>query len=594
MASVARLAPLLLLAGGALFGGSPARAAEDEQRPNRNLEPLPRAVAFGVTDEGRFNVKAAEIIEHEIQRTFASLGEVTGGRALLVRRFGVLSVPALRTSMVRAQNVTETWNAILTVGALRDAEGAAVEIKAALKPLLRHLTDIHSEIHIRGFAALTLGCFPWPEGVVPKRYREMVDWYNPVPGPALATDQAARTLQEARRGIVLRVSDKQMFNSVAALFALAKMGGEDARKELLANLPAVFANSAPKRALLLARAFLREADSKPFFGPDGLKNDESRIRSSAALALAVAMLQVKPAAWTLDGGAMLKKLRTTHPLASSDDENVFARGVCAYVNQQNEQWKKLWECAITPSTKRNCAGAASQMLIFCELPWFKEAVVKQAAKPGDSMKEPVLALSLLRAGRAGTPEARDVTLRWLKSKSRRPASNSRWDPRWYAAIGLLRALQDGRLSGQAERVEAIETLRGAVEKTIHKSAAIHPVLERVLAEHGDRITAPKDAALYRLPRAALDEVEQSFVCPYGLLAGDPIDACVRRVNDALWEVFGLNALTPNKPGEVRQQPQRYLKRYLEAYPYFSRLEFLPERGFRPLPAYEPGPLVIDR
>ena len=66
------------------------------------------------------------------------------------------------------------------------------------------------------------------------------------------------------------------------------------------------------------------------------------------------------------------------------------------------------------------------------------------------------------------------------------------------------------------------------------------------------------------------------------------------MNDAVWEIFGLNALTPNKPGEVRQQPQRYLKRYLEVYPYFSRLEFLSERGFRPLPAYEPGPLVIDR
>ena len=54
-------------------------------------------------------------------------------------------------------------------------------------------------------------------------------------------------------------------------------------------------------------------------------------------------------------------------------------------------------------------------------------------------------------------------------------------------------------------------------------------------------------------------------------------------------------LAPNKPGEVGQQPERYLKRYLSAYPYFSRLEFLTERGFRYLPVPDSSSeLVLDR
>ena len=61
------------------------------------------------------------------------------------------------------------------------------------------------------------------------------------------------------------------------------------------------------------------------------------------------------------------------------------------------------------------------------------------------------------------------------------------------------------------------------------------------------------------------------------------------------KIYGLDNLTKNKPGEVAQQPERYLLRYLRAYPYFSRLEFFERRGFRDLPAYaDPSELVIDR
>ena len=47
---------------------------------------------------------------------------------------------------------------------------------------------------------------------------------------------------------------------------------------------------------------------------------------------------------------------------------------------------------------------------------------------------------------------------------------------------------------------------------------------------------------------------------------------------------GLDSLRPPKPDDKTKQVERYLKRYLERYPYFSRLEFLEERGFRPVEA----------
>jgi hypothetical protein len=586
------LACALLTCFGALGVGS--LHAEEAQREK---EPIPRIVAFPVETDSRLQAEARALIDLEIQRTFSSLGDVARGRELLVRRFGVLSAPSLVSVLQRSANETETWNAALTVGALRDVEGGAFDLKSALAPLWRLADDRGNSPHTRAFCCLALGCFPWPEGKLPKRYEELAAYYEAVPGPARAMKIGVRDLGETRRVLLKRAQDKHAFSSVSALLAMAKMGGAELRTGLFdAPLPE-YANSEPKRALLLARSFLQAEDAKPYFGLDGLKNDETRIRAAAALALAVAMLMEDPVPWTLEVDRLLKELKTAHMQLPGEDEAVFARGVAAHLSQQADEWKELWACAVTPSSKRNCAEAACQMLLFCEEPWFREDVVSWARKPGDAMKDSVLGLVLLRAGEMATPEAFAAVNDWLRSKSLRPASNTRWDPRWYATIGLLRALHAGRFVGQSERREVVETLRSALQrKIIHREAPIRAALERALEEHGDRIVAPKDAALYHLPLAALREVERSFPCPFGLLAGDPTDACVRRVNDMIWRIYGLDALKPNKPGEVSQQPERYLKRYLTPYPYFSRLEFLVRRGYRDLPAYDTSAsdLVFDR
>ena len=592
--------PLALRAAACLTLGLlllPGDARSEESQEARNREPVPRIVAFRLASDSRLNVEARNQIDGVIQRTFSSLGDVSRGRDLIVRRFGVLAVPSLENILKRSTNETETWNAAMTVAALRDVEGGALELKACIGPLVTLADDRSQTPHLRGFCCLALGSFPWPEGVLPVRYQEMTDYYIAVPGPARMFKKGVKELEAARRVLLKRAADKLAFSSTSALLAIAKTGGDELFRGLLDAKDLTYANANPKRALLLTKAFLSWPDPRAFLGLDGLRNDESRIRSAAALGLAISMLLEDAPGWTKGDAPILKELKTANMHLVNDEEAVFARGVYAYKNQQDDEWRDLWTCATTPSTRRNCAAAACQMLIFCDQPWLRTEIVEWAKKPSEAFKHDALrGLVSLRAGEMGTPDALEPVYDWLSSKSMRPASNPRWDPRWYATIGLLRSLARGRLVGQAERRMAIETLRSALRrKVIAKGAAIRPVLERVLEDHGDRIVAPKESALYHLPVQALRDVENSFRCPYGLIAADPLEACVRRVNDMVLDIYGLDNLTKNKPGEVAQQPERYLLRYLREYPYFSRLEFFERRGFRDLPAYtEPTDLVIDR
>jgi len=63
----------------------------------------------------------------------------------------------------------------------------------------------------------------------------------------------------------------------------------------------------------------------------------------------------------------------------------------------------------------------------------------------------------------------------------------------------------------------------------------------------------------------------------------------------VYEIFNLKGITWKQGGDnTKQQPERYLKRYLEAYPYFTRLEFLTERGRRAPAALPPGVEGLDR
>ncbi len=581
----------LLVAALVLLGAGPRATAEDD----RELEPIPRIVVFADPAEGGRDMQTQREVEFETQRSFASLGNVVRGRELLVRRFGILSVSRLVDLLQKNKAQSQVWNSALTVGALRDTEGPALELKAALRPLVR-IVATSPNPHERAFAAIALGCFHWPESEVPELYRERADWYAAVPGPERRTVRGARALQDARKELVRLSNDKVAFTRVAALLALAKMGGPDVRQAYLAHKLDPFANPAPHRADLLARALLVAGDVKPYL--NGLREEETPIRASAALAISVALLQEKRAPWTTDSSTVLKVLKggTIKAHLADGAEAVFARGVCALQNQANDEWREIWRLATQHTTERHVAEAAAQILRFCELPWLRKAIVTWAVQPLVDLKPSVLAMVLLRAGEQGSPEALEALVKWLESRSKRPTPTARWDPRWYAAVGLLRALHAGRIRPQSDRARVVEALRKAASQILDRKAPFRAALTKLLDGHGDRIAKADESALYRLPLPALRRIESAFVCPHGLMTRDAIDACVRRVNANVQDLFGLNGIIPWKPSEpqTKQMPERFLKRYLDSYPYFSRLEFRERRGARPHPRLGADKQGIDR
>jgi len=578
-----------------LSGGFASRVTAEEER---DLEPLPRILVFPDPSGVGGDPQTEQEIEHEIRRAFASLGNVTGARAILVRRFGIVSVEALTTILTKDNAQAPGWNAALTIAALRDVEGPALETKAALAPLVRVLSSDSRTPHDRAFAALALGCFHWTEAVPPPIYAARAGWYAAAPGAEAKITRGARQLATARTRLVQRCNDKLPFMRVAALLALAKMGGPAVRAEHLARTLEPFANPSPQRAALLTDAFLGTADLKRL--ATATRDSDRRIRAAAALALSVALLREKPAAWTQDTAALLKLLHfngTAYQRALEDGaEAVFTRGVIALRHQVPDEWRRLWVLATQHTTKARVVRAAAQMLRFCDLPWFRDEVVRWAAKPPVELKPAVLALVLLRAGEQGTPEAIDALSEWLRRKSKRPKPEARWDPRWYAAVGLLRALQAGRIRPKADRQRVIEALERSAAQVLEKKTAFRAALQSLLDMHGAHLAGAEEQDLFRLPRAALRRIERAFTCPYDLMEQDAIDTCAARVNDTVQDVFGLNGIIPWKPGEpqTKQMPERFLKRYLDAYPYFSRLEFRERRGARPLPRLEDPSLGIDR
>nr|MDJ0520618.1 hypothetical protein [Planctomycetota bacterium] len=553
---------------------------------------IPRVVIFTDPSQGERDLETHRAIDAEIQRSFAALGGVVRGRDLLVRRFGVLSVPALLDALQR-NNQTEGWNAALTAGGLRDHEGPALELRALLRPLVR-LASTSSNPHDRAFAAIALGCFRWPEADMPEIAVERAGWYAAVPGPQTQRERGARSLGEARKQLVRLSNGEIAFVRCAALLALAKMGGPAARDAHAERKLEPFTNPAPPRADLLTRAFLRMGDPEPYLR--ALRQTETPLRATAALAVAVALLQEKRADWTTDSDTLLKALTSVQikPQLRDGAAAVFARGVLALQNQANEEWRQLWKVARLATTERATAEAAAQVLRFCELPWFRREVVAWAASPPSDLKPPVLAMVLLRTGEQGAPEGIDALLEWLRSRSKRPGPTARWDPRWYAAVGLLRALHEGRIRPRADRERVIEGLRRSAEQIMDKKAPFRDALARLLDAHGERLARAEESALYRLPLGALRRIEGAFTCPHGLMARDVIDACVLRVNDEVQDIFGLNGIIPWKPGETKQMPERFLKRYLDNFPYISRLEFRERRGARAYPRLPASSEGIDR
>lgn len=575
----------------------------------RDLEPLPREVVFTDPGEGKPALDSPTDIEIRtlIDNAYASLGTVAPARALIVERYGLVAVPALRDILAANNNVTKVWNAALTVGALRDVEGSAIELLPALKPLVKVLGS-SGDAHTNAMAALALGSFHYHQGELPARYAEADPRGEVMPGIAQSRRRAAEAMKDGRRLLASNLDHPLFFFRIAVNFAMAKMGGTEVAEDFFATDPE-FPNPELLRANLLTAAFLGAQDAKRFqkhlLGVEA-KAAQTNVEASAALALAVAMLQEDAPDWTREARSIQRHLRGIGvALPEAHAERVFALGVCAHRNQANAAWNDVWEAATRSSIDQGVASAAAQILMHCTVPEVEARMIDLLVNPGRTPHEPVLAMALLRGGASGNADALPKVMEWLRNKARRPASNDRWDPRWYAVVGLLRALHEGRIKPKAERAQVLDALRRAaggrlptgraVPGTLHKDTAIRRVLRATLDVHGAKLAAADASALYLLPREELSRVEGSFTCPHGLLARDVTDACVDRVNAMVADIFGLKNLPAWKQGaDNKYMPQRFLRRHVEAHPYFSRLEFRAERGRRDRPRLPAGTPGIDR
>jgi hypothetical protein len=583
--------PLLLLPALVLLGTAGAAEAKD---PPRFLEPVPPMIAFPrPKDDSKPHPDSLFLhIDKEMGRSFASLGNIVRARRLFVRRFGLLCAPALVDTLVNKRDAYR-WNAALTVAALRDTYGAAPELYPTLAPLARIMTETNEDFHTAAFAALALGCFHWAEARVPERYAKFKG-LPAVPGPMRTRLRACRVLDETRSSILRRSNEPQEFVRIACLLALAKCGGPDARAGVLSRRERADAHVGEQEALLLSHALLEDEDAKIYL--KALGNQYARIRAAAALGVAVALLTETPVAWTKDTAPILKALGG-YQIKSGEDgaEAVFARGMLALRHEASgRHWDELWKLALRPTTEDTHATAAAQCLLFCDLPWFQDEAIARAGGTGVTLKDSVLALCLMRAGTAGTEKGIEACERWLRRGDKSPAPDDRWDPRWYAAVGLMRALHAGSIKSRELRVRAVDMLRRAADRVLDKKAAFRDVLAAILDQHAHKLSAEK---LYPLPLDALRGLEAACRCPYALLSREPVEACVHRVNARVFLMFGLDGIKVGQPGQpnTEKQPERYLKRYLEDFPYFSRLDFLDERGVRPEPGYDGSdPLAVDR
>jgi hypothetical protein len=583
-----------LLAGLAVvLAALPAGAAE----PPRDLDPIPPAIVFVPDPDGPKPGPGSTqaIAQREIGRGFASLGDVRATRHLLVRRIGLVSVPAL-AEVLNEKRGAYVWNAALTIAALRDTHGAAPELYPTLRSLFRQLSASGEDFHTAGFCALALGCFHWAEARLPERYRTW-SGYAAVPGPMRVREKAVRTLEEAR-AVILRLSeDPQAFRRVSALLSLAKFGGPKARAGLLTRKERDDAHIGEQQARLIAHALVRDQEVKTF--TKALRHKDKKVRAAAALAIGVSLLVEQPVAWTKDHEPLLEAMGY-HEINVKEDaaEVTFTRGLLALQREEaGKDFEALWGLAKTASTEIPIAEAAAQALLFADPTWFDEIAVEWAGNARSILKHPVLALVLLRAGMVGTDRGVDACEKWLRNRAQRPDPDDVWDPRWYAAVGLMRALNAGRVKRADRRARIVDTLHRAVGHVLDRRSAFRAALAEILERHGRKITSAPETRIYRLPTEELQALEASFDCPHALLSREPIDVCVHRVNNMVGIMFGLDGIRESKQDKpsTDKQPEKYLKRYLEDHPYFSRLDFRLERGVRPQQHVDPSdPLVFDR
>ena len=558
------LAAVLLLA-------APLSAAEDPER-----QPVPPPIVFPNPDP--HDLESNREIGDEV--AIVDLARIQDARERLVRRFGLVSVPLL-VQATRSDNQPRTWNALLTLAALRDTAGPAPEL-LGLMPGRSNVVDagvnaMSGEMITRSFGALLLGCFPWNEGL-----EESPPPPTTVPGPRAGLSNTIEDLVKAHRKLVTQTRDDTAIGASSALFALAKRGGADARDAVAALKTSDFTHVETRQAFFLAHALLACPDPKPYFDAFDISDVQRQLTAPAALAVAVSHLLDQPPAWVADTERVDRELAR---LAQSTQgvelaEYVFARAMAAYHRKSDAGvWQRIWDDVFRLGSKDEVAVAGAQALLFCDLDPIRQRCVDFARlQPSPEMPKPLRAFVLLRAGEHGTPDAAAPCIEWIRSGSLKPRPDDRWDPRWYAIVGLLRAVHRGRVADPVLRVQIVEAFRRALRQRVLKPGPVRDAVAWLLDAHEDTLRDAKGV----IDAETLARVESSFDCPYGLLS-NPLDVCMRRVNAQAHLALTLGGILPSKVGDtqIKQQGERYLLRYLDRFPYFRRLELFAARGKRP-------------
>ena len=595
--------PLLGLA--ALLGGATPRAV----RAEGETEPTPPILFFPDPD-----AEAKEEIERIINTSFADVSKAVEAREILVRRFGLVSVPILVAILEAASNEPEMWNAALTIGTLRRTYGPSHLLWPAIRPLTKVLKTSSGDPWRRVFAALALGEFHGPDAV-----RRSADSRE---GTQEGARLAAEALVEARKALAVALADGRADVGAAAALALGKTGGTATAALVLEHVRSLgsLAPLETRLATFLALGLLPGQEHDEGGLARALQDIERRVRGNAALAIGCWAVAERAASGPAAAGSpiatraagylpLLVPASNSQLHAETQDgaEATYARGALALLDGRMATWEELYWIANSTATEREMAIAAAQGLLFApaESPvraWMAEMVGRKGV--GMNLKEPVIAAFLVVAGTDGTVEGVRSCREYLRNKGKVPLGRPEYDVRYFGAIGLVRGYQAGRIALEA-RPDAAEALSDAWRDTFPVVLPAGPRTPRAVLEG---IVKPAKAALAgpdaTLPRTSSALLETSFVDPDALVAHDPVDTALDRLNDAVRALYNLDGLAPAATGPPGQrtpnkedQPQRFLKGWLSERPYFTRLEFQRDRGrlpAAPVPAGRDPRLELPR
>jgi hypothetical protein len=593
---LARAAGLVLVAGGV----APRLARGDDRQ---DVEPVPPLLFFPEPDaEGKKEIET--IIDTEL----GSTDTAPHGRDVLVRRHGLTAVPELVRRIRASANVVQTWNAILTIGTLRRTYGPSQWLWPAIRPIVEVLKSTSGEPHGKVFAALALGTFHGSLSV-----RRKADSRE---GTAEDAAKAGEALVDAEKALKEALKDGHAEVSIAAALALAKWGGTGAavRVREFVREGGNAGQVEPRMAVLIAQGMLPaifEGDKRDAFH-EGLRDVETRVRATSALALACAATieweaaegrtpaagaQIVSRAQALDAELVFARNTTLRPADRDGAEAVYARGAYAVAAGRTDSvWDELFALAAGADTEPRTAVAAAQALLFAPAQSrVRAAMADQAGRrnAGSALKEPVLAAFLIASASDGTIEGVKAAKGYLSNKARAPTGRAAYDVRYHAALGLVRAFLTGTIVADA-RAEAVEALDAA-----HKALPLGDGERTFRSVLADYVKPAKTALLDpggTLPAETAEQLEALFDDPDGLLAHDLADTTLERLNKMVLTLFGLENLPKpvivdsggKRVASKEDQHLRFLLAWLEREPYFARIDFRRDRGRIPASAEAPG------